>query len=123
MPCSSKCNRYICARSCLHHEDWVCEPLGVEHLHDEACSLKLGDLFADYFSLVFRKASKGLLDRFRTWPNVELVLGEFPRHSRHVLWRPCKDVPVLTEELDELTFLFVAKSCSDHNKLGWVGRF
>src|SRR3954469_22161201 len=105
----------------LDHEDWVCQPLGADHPHDEACSLKLGELFADCSSLIFRKTSKGLLDRFRTWPNVDLVLGEFPRHSRHVLWRACKDVPVLTEELDELAFLFVAMSSSDQNELGWAG--
>ena len=41
---------------------------------------------------------------------MELVLGEFPRYSRHVLRGPCKDVPILTEELDELAFLFAAQS-------------
>src|ERR1043165_5547625 len=102
----------------LHHEDWVCQPLGVKHFHDETCSLQLGDLFADCSSVVFGKTSQGLLDRLRAWLNVELVLGEFSRHTRHVLWRPCEDVPFLTEELDELAFLFVAKSSSDHNKLG-----
>jgi hypothetical protein len=34
------------------------------------------------------------------------VLSEFPRHSRHVRRLPCKDVPILMEELDELAFLF-----------------
>src|SRR4051812_10527862 len=102
----------------IHHEDWVCQSLGVKHFHDKTCSLQLGDLFADCSSLIFIKTSQGLLDRLRAWTNVQLVLGEFPRHTRHVLWRPCKDVPVLTEELDELALLFVAKSSSDHNKLG-----
>src|SRR4051812_31076082 len=102
----------------LHYEDWVRQPLGVKHFHDETCSLQLGDLFADCSSLILRKTSLGLLNRLRAWPNMQLVLGEFPRHTRHVLWRPCKDVPVLMEELDELAFLFVAESISDHNELG-----
>src|ERR1043165_3703167 len=105
----------------LHHEDWVCQPLGVKHFHDETCSLQLGDLFADCSSLVFRKMSQGLLYQLRAWPNVEPVLGEFSRHTRHVLWRPCKDVPVLTEKLDELAFLFIAESSSDQDELGRVG--
>src|ERR1043165_5320105 len=35
---------------------------------------------------------------------VKLLLGKFPRYSRHVLRGPCKDIPILTEELDELAF-------------------
>src|ERR1043165_5786095 len=66
----------------LHHEDWVCHPLGVKYFHDETCSLHLGNLFTDSSSLVFRKTSRGLLDRLRAWPNVNLVLGEFSRHTR-----------------------------------------
>src|SRR4051812_11950053 len=99
-------------------EEWVFQPLGVKHFHDETHSLKLGDLFVDCSSLVLEETSEGLLDRLRAWPNVQLVLGEFPRYTRHVLWIPCKDVPVLTKELDELAFLFVAKSSSDRNELG-----
>src|SRR3954468_484672 len=104
----------------LHDEDWVCQPLGVKHLHDKTCSLQLGDLFADCSSLIFRKTPQGLLDRLRAWPNVQLVIGEFPRHTRHVLWIPCKDVPVLTEELDELAFLFAAESSPNDYALARV---
>src|SRR3954467_955453 len=54
-----------------------------------------------------------MLDRLASGSDVKLVLGEFPRYSRHVLRGPCKDVPVLTEELDELAFLFAAQSGPD----------
>jgi hypothetical protein len=37
---------------------------------------------------------------------LQSVLSEFPRYTYHVRWLPCKDVPVLTEELDERDFLF-----------------
>src|SRR4051812_48487174 len=39
----------------LQHEDWIRQPLGVKHLHDEACCLQLRNLFADCPSLVLRK--------------------------------------------------------------------
>jgi len=39
--------------------------------------------------------------------DVKRVLGKFPGNTRHVGRRPCEDVPVLTEELDERAFLFV----------------
>src|SRR4051812_33438230 len=54
----------------LHHEDWIRQPLGVKHFHDESCSLQLRNLFVDCPSLIFRKTSQGLLDRLRAWPNV-----------------------------------------------------
>src|SRR4051812_14390735 len=71
MPCSGKCNRYTCAKSCFFHdEDWVCQPLGVKHLHDKTCSLQLRNLFVDCPSLVLRETPQGLLDWLRAGPNV-----------------------------------------------------
>src|SRR4051812_13969636 len=49
------------------------------------------------------------------------MLSKFPRYSRHVLWRPCKDVPVLTEELDEIAFLFATEPSSDDHAISRVG--
>ena len=48
------------------------------------------------------------------------VLGEFPRYTRHVLGRPCENVPILTEELDELAFLFAVKVRPHEDELGLV---
>ena len=48
------------------------------------------------------------------------VLGEFPRHTMHVLGRPCEDVPILTEELDELAFLFAFQVHPHSDELGLV---
>src|SRR3954469_12879475 len=62
-----------------------------------------------------------LLDRLGSRSDVKLVLGKFPRYSRHVLWGPCKDVPVLTEELDELAFLFAAESGPNDAALARLG--
>ena len=105
----------------LKHEDWVGQPLGVKDFHDAAGYEQLGDLFVDYSSLVFVKMSKRLLDRLGAWTDVKFVLGEFPRHTRHVLWRPCKDVSVLMKELGELAFLFAAEAGSDYHTLGGIG--
>ena len=41
----------------------------------------------------------------------KVVLGEFSRYNWHVRGVLCKDVPVLTDELDERTFLFVREVC------------
>ena len=40
------------------------------------------------------------------------MLGEIRRNTRHVLGGPCEDVPILTEEIDELAFLFAVKACA-----------
>src|SRR3954468_17371802 len=40
---------------------------------------------------------------------MQLVLGEFRRYTWHVFGGPCEDVPILTEEIDELAFLFAVK--------------
>src|ERR1041385_4769932 len=52
---------------------------------------------------------------------MKLVLGKFPRYTRHVMWGPFKDVTVLTEELDELAFLFAAEPSPNNDALARVG--
>ena len=49
---------------------------------------------------------KKLLDQLKFWINVESVLSEFSWYTRHVKRFPCKDVPILMDELDERAFLF-----------------
>ena len=43
----------------------------------------------------------------------ESMLSQSPGYPRQVRWLPCEDIPVLTEELDELGFLFVVKRYRD----------
>ena len=45
------------------------------------------------------------------------MLSELRRYTWHVLWRPCEDVPILTEEFDELAFLFVVEGVADGEEL------
>ena len=40
------------------------------------------------------------------------MLGEFRRYTWLVFGGPCKDVPILTEEIDELAFLFAVEVCT-----------
>ena len=48
------------------------------------------------------------------------MLGEIRRNTRHVLWGPCKDIPILTEEIDELAFLFAVKVRTYDSVPFWV---
>ena len=51
---------------------------------------------------------------------MSLVLGEFRRYTWHVFGGPCEDVPILTEEIDELAFLFVVEVCTYDSVSLWV---
>ena len=94
----------------LQDEDWVGQPLGVKHFHDEAGRQELGDLFTDGPSLFFRKALQGLTDRLGVLADVVFVLGVLPRDTRHVLGGPCKNISILIEEVVELAFLFAVEA-------------
>ena len=52
-------------------------------------------------------------DWFHFWVDSQTVLSQPPGNTRHVRRFPCKDVPVLTEELDERFFLFGVECCRD----------
>ena len=91
------------------------------YFHDEFGCKEPGDLISDNLPLVLREAAEGLLDRLRIRPDVQRVLGELPRNTRHVLGGPCEDVPILTEEVDELAFLFAVQAGSDDDAFAWLG--
>ena len=61
---------------------------------------------------------KKLSDRLKLGVNIESVLSEFSRYTRHVRRLPCKDVPVLTDELDERAFLFGIQVSTDNELFG-----
>jgi hypothetical protein len=52
------------------------------------------------------------------WVDTKSMLGQSPGNTRHVKRLPCEDVPVLTEELDELAFLFAIKGGGDVGRGG-----
>ena len=55
--------------------------------------------------------------------DVKFVLSVLPRDTRHVLGGPCEDIPILTEEVDELDFLFAVEAGAYDNVLAAVGVF
>ena len=58
------------------------------------------------------------LDWFHFWVDSQTVLSQSPGYTRHVRRFPCKDVPVLTDELDERAFLFWIQVGTDDELLG-----
>ena len=50
-----------------------------------------------------------LFDGFYLGIDTQMVLSQFSGYTRQVRGVPCKDVPVLTEELDERFFLFAVE--------------
>ena len=64
------------------------------------------------------KPSEELPDWLKFWINIESVLSELSWYTQHVRRFPCKDVPVLTDELDERAFLFWIQVGTDDELLG-----
>ena len=90
----------------------------MEHLNYESCGQKPGHFFTYSLATFFIEAAQILLDRFELQINIKNVLSEFPRYTWHVRRFPCKDIPVLTDELDERAFLFGVKVSADSELLG-----
>ena len=90
----------------------------MKNFNDESSSQEPGHLFTDGLAPLFVKMTTELLDRFKLWINIRSVLSDFPRYTWHVKRFSCKDVPVLTDELDERTFLFRIQISTDAKLLG-----
>jgi hypothetical protein len=50
--------------------------------------------------------AESLLDRLGLQVEMQFMLNQFPRNSRHVNRLPCEDIPIFMEEFDEREFLF-----------------
>ena len=48
------------------------------------------------------------------------MLGDPPWYPRHVRGLPCEDIAIVTQEVDELTFLFGQELCPDSYRFGWI---
>ena len=77
-----------------------------------------GYLFTYSLTSLFIEMAEELPDRFKLRINVKCVLSEFPRYTWHVRRFPCKDVPVLIDELGERAFLFGIQVSADAKLLG-----
>ena len=97
----------------LYDHDWVCQPVRVVHLHDETGFQQPGNFFSYCSSFLLPETAEGLPNWLSIRLHMKRVLSELPRLTRHVFGRPREDVPILTEEFDELAFLFVAEGVAD----------
>jgi hypothetical protein len=74
----------------------------------------------DDFSLVGHEATYFLSDRPRLGVDLQFVLGQFSRDSRHIRRLPYKYVSVILQELDERAFLFVIQDGTDDGRLALI---
>ena len=81
------------------------------NLSDELDCQKLSHFFANRLSLFHSGRTEILFHRFNFLVDSQTVLNQIPGYTWHVRRFPRKDVPVLTEELDERSFLFVVECC------------
>jgi hypothetical protein len=61
---------------------------------------------------------ESLLDEHGLWVEMQFLLNQFPRNSRHVSMLPCEDVPIFLEEFDEREFLFGIQTIAYVSNLG-----
>ena len=78
----------------------------MKNFNDKPGRLEPGYLLTNSFLPLLIKPPEELPDWLKFWINIKSVLSEFSWYIRHVRRFPCKDVPVLTDELDERVFLF-----------------
>ena len=90
----------------------------MKNFNNESGRQDLGHLFTNGLAPFFIEAAEKLLDRFKLGINIKSVLSEFSRYTWHVRRLPCKDVPVLTDELDERALLFRIQISTDAELLG-----
>ena len=76
------------------------------YLADELSSQESIHFFTNGLSLLRGGSTEVLFDGFYFRVDLQMMLSQSPGYTRHVRRFPCKDVPVLMEELDERFFLF-----------------
>ena len=92
----------------LLYQDRVRQSVRVQHFHDETRGEQPGYFITYHFSPLIGETTHRLLHRFHFRPHEQRVLSQLPRNTLQIQIGPCKDVPILTEEVDELAFLFVS---------------
>ena len=90
----------------------------MEYFNDKSSRQEPAYFFSNSLASFFIEAAEKLLDRFILGINIESVLSEFSRYTWHVRRLPCKDVPILTDELDERAFLFWIQVSTDNELFG-----
>src|SRR3954463_7473534 len=92
----------------------------MKNFYDETSRQKPGYFFSNSLSSLLIKPTEVLFHWFILRIHIKCVLSELPRYTRHVGGFPCKDVPILTDELDERAFLFWIQIGTDAELLGLI---
>ena len=95
----------------LEHKHMISQPLIVKNFDDEPGSQKLGHFFCNSFMPLLIKTTEELSDMFHLRIHIKVVLSEFSQYTQHIRRLPCKDVLILTDELDDCAFLFGIHPC------------
>jgi hypothetical protein len=74
----------------------------------------------DGFFLVGRETMQILSDRPRLGIDLQFVLGQVSRDSRHIRRLPCEYVSVILQKLDERAFLFVIQTRAEDGNLAFI---
>jgi len=85
----------------------------MKYLLDESGRQQFVDLLPDGPTLLLVESAQALLHGFGTGSDVQGVLGDFPRYSRHVRGTPRKYVSIRAEKVDEHHFLFGVEARAD----------
>ncbi len=85
----------------------------MEYFNDKSSRQELGYFFSNSLASFFIEPAEKLLDRLILGINIKSVLSEFSRYTWHARRLPCKDVPILMDELDERAFLFRIQVSAD----------
>jgi hypothetical protein len=92
----------------------------MEYLFDEPCSHQLVDLLAYGSVLFFVESAQRLLHGSGSSSDIQRVLGDIPRYTRHVRGTPRKNLGVREEKVDEHCFLFGVELGANLDLLGGV---
>ena len=90
----------------------------MKNFNDKPSRQEPGYFLTNSLTPFFVEAAKKLLDWFKLRIYIKSVINEFPWYTWHVRRLPCKDVPILTDELDERAFLFRIQVSADAKLLG-----
>ena len=87
------------------HQDRVSQPFRMENLDDESGGQKSGDFLSSRPTSFLIKPAKILSNWLYFGVSIKMVLSELSQYTWHVRRFPRKNVPILTDELDERAFL------------------
>ena len=92
----------------------------MKDFNDKPSRQEPGYFLTNGFPPLLIKPPEELPGRLKFRINIESVLSEFSRYTRHVRRFPCKNVPILMDELDERAFLFGIQVGTDSELLGRI---